>query len=742
MAETVALKINVDAGNSVKTLGTLEEEIRDIGVEMLEVNKINIEFKNELKQLEAVYRKIPKSSLSARKKIKGDMDVLKEAITDNNLALQDFRLKKQEVNQMKKDLKKVSHHFERSMDSVLGFASALGETAAGFMLLTGASEESTHKIEKALGVMFAFEGMAKSVTSAMRVWNESIKGSAVATKLMAGAQALLNFVTSAGTTAMKFFRIALISTGIGALIVGVGLLIANFETIIGWVKKAYKSMSTMGKVILGVLMPPIGVLMLAFEGLMYVLEKLGIVESEEVKKSRKLRQDQRDEQKRLTKERIEFLERAIEKEIALRDKIIGAYDREIAIARSLGKVTEDIEREKLQAIIDSYKDEKILKDKAFKEEEDIHNKAIKANNEIWRQSKIAGQKRIDAEKEKWDKINAEHDEFAEKFKDVEADLEIFENNLSKDKEDREDEKAAARKERNKERKRLEEERLETEKQAIFDLQVAQKQADAEDILDEQKKAEALIEIERFKHEKELENIELTNAEKELLEFEYQQRIADISQGFVDAEFEREQAEKERLAEIKKEAEEKEKEAKKEKDAQDEIDKDKRIAREKEVQDAKFDLALGGIGALMQINDAFAGQTEAQQKKSFERNKKLQIAQALISASQGIVNILSASSLIPEPLATIYKAGQIGILAGVTAAQISKISQAQFSGGGSLNTPNISGGGNFGGGAPQLQPITNTSTLVPQEAQQVYVTETDISNTQNKVAVIEGQATIK
>ena len=52
-------------------------------------------------------------------------------------------------------------------------------------------------------------------------------------------------------------------------------------------------------------------------------------------------------------------------------------------------------------------------------------------------------------------------------------------------------------------------------------------------------------------------------------------------------------------------------------------------------------------------------------------------------------------------------------------------------------PNISGGG-----APQIAPVTNTSTVVGQEQQQVFVTETDITNTQNKVAVIEEQATIK
>jgi hypothetical protein len=51
---------------------------------------------------------------------------------------------------------------------------------------------------------------------------------------------------------------------------------------------------------------------------------------------------------------------------------------------------------------------------------------------------------------------------------------------------------------------------------------------------------------------------------------------------------------------------------------------------------------------------------------------------------------------------------------------------------------VPGGG--GGAAPQIEPVTNTSTLVPQGPQQVYVTETDISATQNKVNVIEAQST--
>ena len=50
---------------------------------------------------------------------------------------------------------------------------------------------------------------------------------------------------------------------------------------------------------------------------------------------------------------------------------------------------------------------------------------------------------------------------------------------------------------------------------------------------------------------------------------------------------------------------------------------------------------------------------------------------------------------------------------------------------------VSGAGSGGGGA-QITPVTNTSTILGN--QQVYVTETDITNTQNNVSVIEESAT--
>ena len=110
----------------------------------------------------------------------------------------------------------------------------------------------------------------------------------------------------------------------------------------------------------------------------------------------------------------------------------------------------------------------------------------------------------------------------------------------------------------------------------------------------------------------------------------------------------------------------------------------------------------------------------------------------MSSAQGVVNILSAFSTIPQPFDGIYKGAQIAILGASTVAQVQKIRNQKFQGSGSatIDTPNLATGGGGGGQAPALQPA-NTSLLVPQQDNRVYVTETDITGTQNQVAVIQG-----
>ena len=167
-----------------------------------------------------------------------------------------------------------------------------------------------------------------------------------------------------------------------------------------------------------------------------------------------------------------------------------------------------------------------------------------------------------------------------------------------------------------------------------------------------------------------------------------------------------------------------------------------LANQKAVEMAKIDLAIQGIGALMNLTSAFAKDNEKSQRRAFEINKKLQIAQAIMQTYQGANAIFASAAA--NPLSILFPA-QPFIAAGIAIANglanVVNISKQQFQtsspGGGGQQTPTFGGGG--GGTPPTLQPA-NTSTLVPQNQTQVFVTETDITNTQNQVSVIQGQAT--
>ncbi len=169
-------------------------------------------------------------------------------------------------------------------------------------------------------------------------------------------------------------------------------------------------------------------------------------------------------------------------------------------------------------------------------------------------------------------------------------------------------------------------------------------------------------------------------------------------------------------------------------------------------DAVENMAVSSLAFLAAVNETAAQGTEREQKKAFERSKKIQIAQAIVSASRGIVNILSAASTIPDPFGTIYKGVQVALLAGTTAAQIAKIKQTQFSGGGSAS----SGGAAAGGGTasiPQMTealvptsfadsataPTTGLSTGVAPV--QAFVVSSSITNQQQLDATISHQSSL-
>jgi len=79
----------------------------------------------------------------------------------------------------------------------------------------------------------------------------------------------------------------------------------------------------------------------------------------------------------------------------------------------------------------------------------------------------------------------------------------------------------------------------------------------------------------------------------------------------------------------------------------------------------------------------------------------------------------------------------------TAATIAKIKATTFSSTPALALPTLDSGdggpsGPDAGGGAAITPVSNTSTILGN--QKIFVTETDITNTQNNVSVIEESAT--
>jgi hypothetical protein len=129
------------------------------------------------------------------------------------------------------------------------------------------------------------------------------------------------------------------------------------------------------------------------------------------------------------------------------------------------------------------------------------------------------------------------------------------------------------------------------------------------------------------------------------------------------------------------------------------------------------------------------------KKQFENDKKMQIAMAAINGAQALTSILAQYPKFDGGFA------MVAALAGsviTTAASIAKIKATTFSSTPMPALPTLdSGDGGAGGasaaaGGAAITPVSNTSTILGN--QQVFVTETDITDTQNNVSVIEDSAT--
>ena len=223
-----------------------------------------------------------------------------------------------------------------------------------------------------------------------------------------------------------------------------------------------------------------------------------------------------------------------------------------------------------------------------------------------------------------------------------------------------------------------EERAEYEKQARIDK-----------LNEEERLAEEAYQITLTAQEKEIDAVrnkyfELINLAEE---GSAQQLLFIETQAKLEADIVKKYADEAKAAELKADNEAAEKRLKELDDVK-KLEAEKASVRMANIQ-AGFEMASLGLDALMNLNEAAAKGDEASQRKAFNRNKMIQKAQATIAMASGIVQQLA----VPQDQLTGMNFVKAAAVAAAGVANIVKINQTQFNGGGggadagaNLNTP--------------------------------------------------------
>jgi DNA repair exonuclease SbcCD ATPase subunit len=181
-----------------------------------ETDQATGQFKNLKQELRSIENELNKmaeagqSGTEAFKKLQQRAGEVKDQVGDTKAA----------IKALSSDTFRLDAFAQGAQAIAGGFAAAQGALA----LFGTENKQVEEAIKKTQGAMALLQGVT-AITNVLQ------KESALRLAIATTAQTAYTAVVGASSGAMKIFRLALASTGIGALVVGLGLLIANFEDV-------------------------------------------------------------------------------------------------------------------------------------------------------------------------------------------------------------------------------------------------------------------------------------------------------------------------------------------------------------------------------------------------------------------------------------------------------------------------------------------------------------------------------
>ena len=670
--------------------------------------------------------------------LEAGFDSMKERLKEVGRGSEEFKTLSTAMANTSKEIKNIELGFEgldrEQVASELGsVAGAVGDVTASLVLMGGESETMEQigaSIEKAMAISMGFKGAIEGLSSANKLYNNLLKQGKVALiaktvveKAAAAGTWLLNAANKALNITMKANPIGLIVTAITAV---VGAIIYFKDEIWSLIKTALKPFQ------------------FAIDAVVDALQWLGIMESDSAIATRKAEEEKARAALESAEKRTEATEKLIEAHNKMTESIVADMDFEIRKRKANGEDTAEIEAEKLQVLIESAKKEQELQKQKLKDLDNEFKARVKAGKvgpasvSKLLKAKVETSKAIQKANE--EQIASEQDlEIAT----IEAQNKIDDNAKKasdKRKAQREKDKAAAEKAAA-DQKKIDEKAAADAIQLEKDKNQLLEDLEAKAIEDKNVRALAELEIAQERERQQL--IEKYGEDTELmlaLEEEQMLQMNTLIEGI-------EQESRDKKAEIR----QLELDAQKEADAKELEDEKQKAADKQKIREQSLAASIQVIESISSLNEIAlqndlknAGNNEALKEKlrkaSFEREKKLNIAMALVNGAQAQMSILAQTPKADFGIATAIAMAAAAV---TTIAQIAAIKSTSYQGGGSPASPETStapsaGGAGAAGGGAAISPVSNTSTILGN--QQVYVTETDITETQNNVSVIEESAT--
>jgi hypothetical protein len=219
--KVVNIKVNDDVQETTKNVVSLKTELRQA--------------QNEVNELSKKFGATSKEAVEAAKKAAELKDAIGDAKALTDAFNPDAKFK--------------------------ALTATLGGVAGGFSAVQGAiglmGEESKDvekmilKVQSAMAISQGVQAIGESVDSFKQL-GAVIRSTTLFQKALSAATAIQTFVTNGATLSAKALRGALIATGVGALVVGVGLLIANFDKVKKVVLNLVPQLAMVGDVVMSI----------------------------------------------------------------------------------------------------------------------------------------------------------------------------------------------------------------------------------------------------------------------------------------------------------------------------------------------------------------------------------------------------------------------------------------------------------------------------------------------------------